>query len=81
MNRFRLNKATIENIRTNVGLDVSTISDSDISTIDAHIEQRKKKRLSPALEVGGVSPRGSVFLMFNRVFTSKEIDSRLSRIK
>lgn len=81
MNRFELNNATLDSIRASVGMDVSGISDSDVLTVDRAIETRTKRPLIPAMTVGDISPRGSVYLMYNRTFSAKEIDNAIDRIK
>lgn len=81
MKQFRLNDRTVARIKASTGLDASTISDSDIGAVDKAIERRTRRILSPALSIPGIQPRGSVYLMLNRVFTAKEIDSNLNKIK
>ncbi len=78
---FKLNKRTLNSIRTVTGLDSTVIANTDIMKIDKAIESRNKRSLKPALSLGGIQPRGSVYLMFDRLFTSKEIEQGLAEIK
>lgn len=81
MINFRLDRETLENIETATGFDSKVISDTDVFTIDKNIEKLSGKRLQPALSIGGLLPRGSVYLMFNRLFTSHDINKGIDRIK
>lgn len=81
MNDFRLNEDTLRTIQATTGMDASFISESDISVIDCNIEKKTGKTLEPAISFAGLNPRGSVYLMFKRFFTSKEIDEQLAAIK
>lgn len=81
MSNFRLNTATLRSIKTATGIDAETISTSDVSVIDEAIAKRTGKTLEPSLSVGGLKPRGSIYLMFNRLFTPNEINKEISRIK
>lgn len=81
MNKFTLNNETLQRIHTVTGLDARDISTSDVGKVDSFIEKRKGTVLSPAVNVGGLSPRGSVYLMFSRFLTQKEIDRRIDSIK
>ncbi len=78
---FRLNKETLDNIKTVTGFDSKVISTTDVLTIDENIEKQSGKKLQPVLSIGGILPRGSVYLMFNRLFTSNDINKGLNRIK
>lgn len=81
MKSFRLNHNTLASIKASTGLDASTISSSDISVIDETIEKHTGKSLTPSLSLGGIHPRGSVYLMLDRLFTREYIDRQLNRIK
>ena len=78
---FLLNKATKDAIKVATGLDASAISGSDISVIEETIERRTNTTLEEAISIGGLQPRGSVYLMLHRFFTAKEVDARLEKIK
>lgn len=81
MKPFRLNIHTLDSIKATTGLDAATISNSDVSAVDKSIERRTGQTLSPSLSIGGILPRGSVYLMLNRLFTSSYINSQLNKIK
>jgi len=81
MNQFKLNNETLRHIHAVTGMDARDISMSDVSTVDKFIEKRKGQSLKPAINLGGLSPRGSVYLMFNRFITRKEIDRQIDHIK
>lgn len=81
MKGFRLNKETLRSIQASTGMDAAVISHSDISDIEMNIENRIGSPLKPAVSVGGLSPRGSVYLMFNRLISSSQINKALRSIK
>lgn len=62
-------------------MDAMTIARTDVSVIDANIEKKTGKPLTPAVTIGNLTSRGSVYLMFKRFFSKEEIDTRLDRIK
>lgn len=78
---FKLNKETKEFVYSTTGMDVEKIIYSDISEVDSAIEKHTNKKLKPALTLGGLFSRGSVYLMMNRYFTRKYVDHQLSKIK
>ncbi len=80
MSMFKLNNKTKESIYTSTGMDVDFIAKADIETIDSNIESHIGKKLSFSTTIGGLLPRGSVYLMFKRFFTKEEIDQKLSKI-
>lgn len=77
---FKLNNKTKESIYASTGMKADLIANTDIDIIDSNIESRIGKKLTFSTLVGGLIPRGSVYLMFERFFTSKEIDKKLSNI-
>lgn len=81
MMNFRLNNKTKRTISSTLGIDFDTLAKTDIDVIDKQIEERNNVRLKPAINLGGLSPRGSVYLMFERLITREEIDNGLSKIK
>ncbi len=81
MKGFKLNKRTLDSVRAVTGLDSTVIANTDIMKIDKDIEKRNKKSLKSALTLGGLQPRGSVYLIFDRLFTSKEIEQGLAEIR
>jgi hypothetical protein len=81
MKQFKLNNQTLATIKASTGLDASTISDSDISVVDKTIENRMGQPLTPSVSLGGIQPRGSVYLMLDRLFTGEYINRQLNKIK
>ena len=81
MKGFSLNSATLDTIQASTGLEMSAIVKSDLSAIESHVEKQIGTILKPALNVGNLQARGSVYLMFKRLFTAKEIDCKLDKIK
>lgn len=77
---FKLNNKTKESIYASTGMKTDFIANADIDKIDSNIESRIGKKLTFSTVIGGLLPRGSVYLMFERFFTSKEIDKKLSNI-
>lgn len=80
MKKFKLNAKTLKSILVDTGMDESFIANADTALIDHHIEKLKKTKLTPALTIGNLSARGSVYLMFKRFFTKKEINSGIMAI-
>lgn len=81
MKRFELNKKSLRSILEDTGMDSSYIANSDTAVIDENIEKLKNVKLKPVISIGNLSPRGSVYLMLKRFFTSNQINSDLARIK
>lgn len=77
---FKLNKETKKSVYASTGMDVDFIAKADINTIDTNIEARIHKKLSFSTFIGGLLPRGSVYLMFKRFITGKEVERKLSKI-
>ena len=80
MKMFKLNNRTKESIHAGTGMNTDFISNSDIDKIDSNIESLIGKKLTFSTVIGGLISRGSVYLMFERFFTRKEIDRKLSKI-
>lgn len=77
---FKLNNKTKESIHASIGMKTDFIANADIEKIDSNIESRIEKKLTFSTTIGGLISRGSVYLMFERFFTAKEIDRKLSKI-
>lgn len=76
----QLNINTKASINRTVGLDFERLQKMSAEEIDAFIEKRIGKRLTPANALKGMISRGSVFLFGNRLMSSDYIDRRLSEI-
>lgn len=73
MKKFRLNISTLNCIRKETGMDAKDIASDDISSVEANIEKRNGCHLVPAVTMDGLSPRGSVYLMFNRFLQRRKL--------
>ena len=80
MRSFKLNNRTKESIHVGTGMSTDFIANTDIDMIDSNIESRIGKKLTFSTVIGGLIPRGSVYLMFQRFFSREEIDRKLSKI-
>lgn len=80
MKQFKLNQTTLDNIRQSTGVAPHDMSRMNISELDAAIEKKIGKRLKPVTEIAGITSRGSVYLMFNRLLHPGQIDKILNRI-
>lgn len=81
MNTFKLNPISLKYIHADTGMDGRFIANADTSVIDRNIEKRSGSKLKPALFIGNISPRGSVYLMLKRFFTDNFINGKLKKIK
>lgn len=81
MKRFKLSDVTCRGIKMATGMDVQNIIETDVFDIDSHIENRVGRKLTPSVNIGGLTSRGSVFLFFNRLFSREYIDSQIARIR
>lgn len=81
MKKFKLNHHTIRSIEKSTGLGHQDLVDTDVMTIDSRIESKTGKKLRYSTSVGGLRPRGSVYLMFNRFLSAKSINDGIAKIK
>lgn len=81
MKGFKLNNITAESICQATGMSIEEIAISDVSVVDNAIQRKIDKELVPSVDLGGILPRGSVYLMFDRFLTSKDIDKGISAIR
>lgn len=81
MKHFKLNQTTLDNIKKSTGLAPDDMSQMDVSELDAAIEKKIGKTLKPVTEVAGITSRGSVYLMFNRLIHPDKTDKVLDRIR
>lgn len=80
MKQFKLSEQTKKSIEKTTGLNYETIVNSDVAEIDRKIEKKTGKKLRFSTHVGGLQPRGSVYLMLNRFITAKDINRSIDRI-
>ncbi len=81
MKGFRLNDRTAESICHATGMSVEEIAGADVSAVDDAIQRKIDRELTPAVDLGGVLPRGSVYLMFDRFLTKTDINKGISAIR
>lgn len=81
MKSFELNRESLRSIHNLTGMDAMTIARTDVSVIDTNIEKRNGIKLRPAIAIGNLTSRGSVYLMFKRFFSKAEIESKLDKIR
>ena len=81
MKHFRLNQATLDNIHRSTGINPRDMSRMDVSELDMAIEKKIGKKLKSVNEVAGITSRGSVYLMFNRILKPRQIDKALEKIR
>lgn len=81
MKVFRLNNRTAESISRATGMSVEEIAGADVSVVDDAIQKKIDKELTPSVNLGGLLPRGSVYLMFDRFLTNKDINKGISAIR
>lgn len=80
MKEFKLNNKTAESIFQTTGMSVEEIANADVLTVDNSIQKQIDRKLTPAIELGGLLSRGSVYFMFDRFFTEKDINNGIASI-
>ena len=82
----KLRKETKKIISKNVGLEFSEIAKKDAEYTEKHIEKKigktleYKGTLNKGPRLGGLIPRGNVFVQLNRFIPKGYIEKRLSKI-
>ena len=76
----RLNKKTQDSLYRKIGLTYDQMQKMDVEEIDAFIEKRIGKKLTPAITMKNLVNRGSVYLFFNRMLPMSVVDRRLAEI-
>ena len=76
----KLNKQTQESLYRKVGLTYEQIQQMSAEEIDAFIEKRIGKELTPAFSMKRLVNRGSVYLFFKRLLPLSYVDNQLSKI-
>lgn len=80
MKRFTLNNETLQRIHAVTGMDAHDISTSDVGKVNLFIEKHKKKSLIPAISIGDLFMRVSIYLALRRFIHKKDIDCQIDRI-
>lgn len=76
----RLNEQTRVSLYRKVGLTYEQMQQMNAEEIDAFIEKRMGKKLTPAYSLKNFVNRGSVYIFFKRLMPQSYIDKHLSRI-
>lgn len=76
----RLNKKTQTSLCRKVGLTYEQMQNMNAEEIDAFIEKRLGKKLTPSFSMKNIVNRGSVYLFFKRLMPISYVDQRLARI-
>lgn len=78
--KHRLNHKTQNSLFRKVGLTYEQMQNMNAEEIDAFIEKRLGKKLSPSFTMKSIVNRGSVYLFFKRLVSMSYVDKRLSEI-
>ena len=76
----RLNKQTQISLYRKVGLTYGQMQQMSAEEIDAFIEKRIGKKLTPSFAMKNLVNRGSVYLFFKRLMSNSYIDKYLAKI-
>lgn len=76
----RLNKQTQISLCRKVGLTYGQMQQMSAEEIDAFIEKRIGKKLTPSFAMKNLVNRGSVYLFFKRLMSNSYIDKYLAKI-
>lgn len=76
----RLNKKTQTSLYHKVGLTYEQMQKMNAEEIDAFIEKRLGKKLTPSFSRKNIVNRGSVYLFFKRLMSMSYVDKRLAKI-
>lgn len=75
-----LNECTRKTLSRRLGKSYAEMLQMSAEDLDALIEKRIGKKLTPAFSLKNMVNRGSVYLFFNRLVSQKEIDRQLAKI-
>ena len=75
-----LNEQTRETLSRKLGKTYDEILQMSAEELDALVEARIGKKLTPAFSLKNMVNRGSVYLFFKRLVSKNDIDKRLARI-
>lgn len=75
-----LNEQTRETLSRKLGKTYDEILQMSAEELDALVEVRFGKKLTPAFSLKNMVNRGSVYLFFKRLVSKNDIDKRLARI-
>ena len=75
-----LNEQTRETLSRKLGKTYDEILQMSAEELDALVEARIGKKLTPAFSLKNMANRGSVYFFFKRLVSKNDIDKRLARI-
>lgn len=75
-----LNECTRKALSRRLGISYEEMLRMSAEELDALIEKRIGKKLTPAFYPEGMVNRGSVYLFFNRLASRKDTDKRIGGI-
>lgn len=75
-----LNNHTRKTLSKRLGKSYNEMLLMSAEDLDALIEKRIGKKLTPAFSLKNMVNRGSVYLFFNRLISQNEIDRQLAKI-
>lgn len=75
-----LNEQTRQTLSRKLGKTYNEMLQMSAEELDALVESRIGKKLTPAFSLRNMVNRGSVYLFFKRLTSRNEIDKRLARI-
>lgn len=77
---YILNEKTRKDLSRKLGKTYDEIQQMSAEELDALVEERIGKKLTPAFSLQNMVNRGSVYLFFRRLTSMTEINKRLARI-
>lgn len=75
-----LNECTRKTLSKRLGKSYNEMLQMSAEDLDALIESRIGKKLTPAFSLKNMVNRGSVYLFFNRLVSQNKIDKQLAKI-
>ena len=75
-----LNEQTQQSLSRRMGKSYDEMLQLSAEELDALVEERIGKKLTPAFSLKSMVNRGSVYLFFKRLLSRGEIDRQLARI-
>lgn len=75
-----LNRQTQESLSRRMGKSYDEMLQMSAEELDALVEERIGKKLTPAFSLKSMVNRGSVYLFFKRLMSRNEMNRQLARI-
>ena len=75
-----LNNHTLKSLSRRLGKSYDEMLQMSAEDLDALIEKRIGKKLTPAFSLKNMVNRGSVYLFFKRLVSQNDIDRQLAKI-